>query len=289
MAVLCEGYIPVEGAEIYYREVGQGRPVIVLHGGFDLDHAYFLPDMDRLADSCRLIYYDQRGRGKSVGNVQSMSIESEMRDLDAVREYFGLDSVALLGHSWGGVLAMEYAVRHPWHVSHIILAGTGPASQEDIELYLQEWSRRSSPHEAAIRALRSGESYKAGDPKALAEWYRIYFSTTIKEPEALGRLNLDLEGFTNEMVLRGRAIEERLWIETWGTRGYNLIPKLKELTIPTLVIHGDYDFIPLETAVRIAQAMPAARLVVLKDCGHFPYLERPAEFCWAIDDFFAAP
>jgi proline iminopeptidase len=289
MTIVCEGYIPVEGAEIYYRQVGQGRPVIVLHGGFDLDHAYFLPDMDRLADSSRLIYYDQRGRGKTVGNVENISIKSEMHDLDAVREYFELESVALLGHSWGGVLAMEYAVRHPGHVSHIILVGTGPASQEDIELYLQEWSRRSSPHEEEIRALRSSESYKAGDPIALADWYRIYFSTTIKDPEALGRLNLSLEGFTNEMVLRGRAIEERLWGETWGAKGYSLIPKLKELTNPALVIHGDYDFIPLETAKRIARAMPAARLVILKECGHFPYLERPAEFCGAIDDFLAVP
>jgi proline iminopeptidase len=244
--------------------------------------------MDRLAASCRLIYYDQRGRGKSVGNVENMSIESEMQDLDSVRDYFGLESVTLLGHSWGGVLAMEYAVRHPEHVSHIILVGTGPASEEGIELYLQEWDKRSSPYGKEIQALRSSESYKAGDPKALAEWYRIYFSTTIKEPEALGRLNLSLEGFTNEMVLRGRAIEARLWDQTWGTQGYDLIPKLKELTNPTLVIHGDYDFIPVKTAERIAQAMPAARLVVLKDCGHFPYLERPTEFRGAIDDFFAA-
>src|SRR5947209_4980654 len=108
MPAVREGYIPVEGADIYYREVGQGQPIIILHGGFDLDHAYFLPDMDRLADSYRLIYYDQRGRGKSVGNVENMSIESELQDLDAVREYFGLRSVGLLGHSWGGVLVMEY-------------------------------------------------------------------------------------------------------------------------------------------------------------------------------------
>src|SRR5688500_14997326 len=65
-----DGYVPVEGAELYVREIGWGQPIVVLHGGPDFDHRYLLPDLDRLADSCRLIYYDQRGRGRSAGNVR---------------------------------------------------------------------------------------------------------------------------------------------------------------------------------------------------------------------------
>jgi proline iminopeptidase len=182
---------------------------------------------------------------------------------------------------------MEYTIRHPKRVSHVILMGTGPASHEDIKLYSQEWGRRKVPHEEEIKAIFNSVEWQEGDPRALAAWYRVYFSTTIKERQALDRLNLSLEGFTNELVLRGRAIEDRLWDETWGTKGYDLIPKLRELINPTLVIHGDYDFIPLETAAHIAQAIPGARLVVLKECGHFPYLERPEEFRTAIDDFYA--
>jgi proline iminopeptidase len=288
MTATCEGYIPVEGAELYYREVGGGKPIIVLHGGMDLDHTYFLPDLDRLADSYRLICYDQRGRGKSVGDVEEISIESEMRDLDAVREYFGVDSVALLGHSWSGVLVMEYTIHHPERVSKMILMATGPASRDDFQLYSQEWARRRASHEEELRALKNSAAYKEGDPKALAAWYRIYFSTTIKEREHLDRLNLSMEGFTKESVLRGWAIEDRLFDETWGTEGYDLIPKLKELSNPTLLIHGDYDFVPVKVASHIAQAIPRARLVVLKGCGHFPYLERPEDFHIVIDDFFAA-
>src|SRR5690242_3489218 len=85
-----EGYIPVENAALHYREIGQGQPIIILHGGPDFDHNYFLPDMDRLADSYRLIYYDQRGRGKWTRNVQpeEVTIHSEVADLERVREYF---------------------------------------------------------------------------------------------------------------------------------------------------------------------------------------------------------
>jgi proline iminopeptidase len=100
-----EGCVPVEGARLYYRDLGQGPPIIVLHGGPSLDHHYFLPDMDRLADSFRLVYYDQRGRGESAENVRSaeISILSELDDLERLRAYFKLESVAALGHSWGGL------------------------------------------------------------------------------------------------------------------------------------------------------------------------------------------
>ncbi len=108
-----EGLIPVENAGLYVREIGQGPPVVILHGGLDFDHNYLLPELDRLAGSFRLIYYDQRGRGKSAGDVQpgEVSIASEIEDLEGLRQYFRLESVVVLGHSWGGLLAMEYAIR----------------------------------------------------------------------------------------------------------------------------------------------------------------------------------
>lgn len=123
------GFVPVDKAGLYFREIGQGPPIVVLHGGPDFDLNYLLPEMDRLSAAFRLIYYDQRGRGRSAARVrpEDVSIESEARDLERVREYFQLESLAVLGHSWGGVLAMEYALRHPRRVSHLILMNTAPA------------------------------------------------------------------------------------------------------------------------------------------------------------------
>src|SRR4249919_1918713 len=94
-----EGYLAVENAELYFREIGQGRPIILLHGGPSFDHNYLLPDMDRLSDSFRLLYYDQRGRGKSARNVQpkDVTIESEIQDVESLREYFQLQSAVVLG------------------------------------------------------------------------------------------------------------------------------------------------------------------------------------------------
>jgi pimeloyl-ACP methyl ester carboxylesterase len=91
-----QGFVAVDGAELYYRDVGQGQPIIILHGGPDFDHTYLLPDMDRLADGYRLIYYDQRGRGRSTGQPADVSLASELADLDTLRQHLGLERAVLL-------------------------------------------------------------------------------------------------------------------------------------------------------------------------------------------------
>jgi proline iminopeptidase len=274
-----EGHVLTDRARLYYRAIGEGRPIIVLHGGPDFDHHYLLPEMDRLADSFRLVCYDQRGRGRSAGDVQpeDVSIVSEIEDLDAVRRHFGFDSVALLGHSWGGVLAMEYATRHPDRVSHLILVDTAPASSEDwMALRRHLPTTRATGDIERMRAIASSARYQAGDPEAEIEYYRIHFSATVRQPELLERVIGRLRThFSEQSVLTARAIEQRLYDETWRSDGYDLIPNLRALRVPTLVLHGEHDFIPVALACRIAQAMPCGLLVVLEKCGHFAYLESP--------------
>jgi pimeloyl-ACP methyl ester carboxylesterase len=164
---------------LYSRDIGQGTPIIVLHGGPDFDHSYLLPELDRLSDSFHLIYYHQRGRGRSADRVQP----------------------------------------------------------------------------------RSGATVRKGDRKAEVEFHQTGHSQV-------------------------RAIENRLMYETWSSPGYDLLPKLRSLRIPAVVIFGDQEFIPAATAVHITHAMPNARMVTLKDCGHFSYLERPAAVREHIDAFF---
>jgi proline iminopeptidase len=284
-----EGYIPADNAQLYYRDVGQGPPIILLHGGPDFDHHYLLPDMDRLADAFRLIYYDQRGRGKSAANVrpEDVSIQSETDDLDRVRQYFGLESVAVLGHSWGGLLAMEYAIRHPRRVSRLILLNPSPASHDDAMFFRQERRAKFPDDMEMLRVLASRPGYAEGDHAAEAAYYRVHYRTTLRPPELLDRLMRHLRvGATPEGIRKARAIEDRLYAETWALSDYDLLPKLTRLSIPTLVIHGDYDFVPTACSAHIAQAISEAHLVVLKDCGHFSYMERPDQVRQELTDFF---
>ncbi len=285
-----EACIPVGSAELYSRETGQGRAIIVLHGGPDFDHSYLLPELDRFADSFRLIYYDQRGRGRSAEHVQpeDVTLASDIADIEKVREYFKLDSVVLLGHSWGTVLALEYALRYPGRVSHLILMNPAPASADDYKALRKEWLENRPDDMSRRKAIADTAAYKEGDPDAVMAYYRIHFKPALAREADYEKIISRLKAsFTREGILKSRAIEARLMSESWGLPDYNLLPKLKSLNVPTLVITGDHEFIPVTTSEHIAQAIPNARLVKLKDCGHFSYLESPVALREEMDAFFS--
>jgi proline iminopeptidase len=282
--------VPVGKATLFAREIGRGRPLIVLHGGPDFDHRYFLPDMDRFADEYRLIYYDQRGRGGSAQGVQpeDVSLQSDVSDLDSVRQYFQIESAAILGHSWGAVLALEYAVRHPGRVSHLILMNPAPVSADDFARFRKERLEKLGDDLARLRAAAATPVYQDGDPDAVTAYYRIHFKPALARSEDLEKVLASLRAsFTKEGVLKARQIEDRLMNDTWLSKGYDLLPLLATLKTPTLVVYGDHDFIPAETAAaRIARALPNARLVTFDACGHFAYLECPGPVRRAMRDFF---
>ena len=281
-----EGHVRVDGAELFCRTIGEGPAIIVIHGGPDFDHTYLLPDMDRLADAYRLIYYDQRGRGRSRGalRLDELGIGTYVDDLDAVRASFGLESVALLGHSWGGIVAMHYALRHARCVSRLVLLNSAPASHADLLLTRAERLRRRAPHHERLDAIVTSAGFASGEPDAVAEFYRIDYASCFRSPELARRLNL---AWTREDILRGRAIERRLMQGLIWSDGYTLIPALAQIAAPTLVVHGARDFVPAECSARIAGAIPGASLVVLPDSGHFSYIDAPEALRQALDAFFA--
>jgi proline iminopeptidase len=262
---------------LFVDEIGDGPPVVVLHGGPDFDHTYLRPELDRLAASARLVYYDQRGRGRSAPGVQAddISIESDVADVEALRHGLGLDTVAVLGHSWGGVLAMEYATRHPEHVSHLVLMNTAPVWRDGwIALRLHLAQIRSPSAIARMRELEP--MIEAGDLNAEREYHRLHFAVTVADADLLDRIVERLRThFTSRTMRLARAIEDHLYAHTARLPGYDLRPLLRELAVPTLVLHGERDFIPIDVAREVAGAIPGARLVVVPGAGHFTYAEQP--------------
>jgi len=275
----------VAGGELYYRQVGDGRPLVVIHGGPDFDHTYLLPDFDRLSSGFRLVYYDQRGRGRWRGKVDldQIHIDTYVADLEALRRHLGLDTMAVVGHSWGAIIALHYALRHPDRTSHVVLINSAPASHADLLLMRTQRLRRHSMHKDRLTALMPG--YARGDPDAVADYYRIDFGTTFRRIEDVQRLNLK---WSRRDIQRGRAIEKRLSQGLIWSEGYSLLPALAAVRAPTLVIHGDYDFIPIECAEHIVEAIPGARFAVIPDSGHFSYIDAPDQVRHALDRFFAA-
>ncbi len=174
------------------------------------------------------------------------------------------------------MLALEYAVRYLQRVSHMILMNPAPVSNDDFQQFRKERLANLGSDADKLNAINASAAYQEGDPQAVAAYYRILFKQGFVRPQNLDKFIANLQASsTKQGVLKARAVEVQLVNDSWLLPSYNLLPQLKSLKIPTLVIYSDHDFVPATTAEHIAQAIPGARMVTLKDCGHFTYMECP--------------
>jgi proline iminopeptidase len=290
-----EQRIPAGSGSLYARDIGQGEAAIVLHGGPDFDSAYLLPDVDRLADIYRLVYFDQRGRGKSATWVRAeeVSLATDVEDIERVREHFGLEAPTLLAHSWGAVLALEYALRYPTRVSRLILMNPAPVSSADAALLRSAYTTRRGGDTERQRAIETGQAFQEGEPESVAKRYRLHFARAFATRERYESLMRTMRAAFMAQgpvgILKARAVEHRLMEDTWQQPDYDLTSRIGSLRIPALVVWGDRDFIPRAIAEQLSGALPQGRLVTIEDCGHFAYMECPAAVRMALLDFARRP
>jgi len=270
----------VPGATLRIVEVGppDAEPVVLLHGGPGASLDYLRPQMDRLADGGRrLVYYDQRGGGQSAlaPGTPYAGAATHVDDLERVRADLGVPSLRLVGYSWGALLALLYALDRPAAIARLALLAPAPADAATRGT-AQENLRRANarPEVAALRASLDLPSLASTDP---ARARRARFALAVAGYFADPRRALELTPF----LVQGRA-EEAVW-RSLGD--YDLRPRLPSLQgVPSLVVHGREDPIPVENAAAIAAAI-GARRVELDHCGHVPYVESPEPLFAALDPF----
>jgi proline iminopeptidase len=165
-----------------------------------------------------------------------------------------------------------------------------PASAADLTAFRKVYLEKIGADMERQRSIVASAAYQAGDPEAVVARYRIHFKPSLARAGDYERLMATMQAAFrsqgSEGIVKARAVEDRLMLDTWQKPGYDLLPKLRSLRIPTLVIAGDKDFFPLEVAAHIAAALPNAKLVTTRDCGHFAFLECPGEVRNALLDFF---
>ena len=260
------------------------RPVcFVLHGGPVIDHSYFRPWLDPLAAVMQLIYVDYRGTGRSRRMPHdTYTRHHTISDLDALRRHLGLAKIALFGHSHGGFLAQLYALEYPAHVSHLILAATsaytGPEHEADSEANLDQLMA-DRPDLADIIQHRR-DNPPANDAEAKARFHK-YFGIWFND-------------YDPEM---GYEIVERMIfslevLHYWNKHEaptFDLRPCLAEISAPTLVLAGSYDW---RTTVKqgqvIAEGIPNAEMIVFENSAHQLYIEEQDKFLAVVGDFIAA-
>lgn len=277
------GYVKVEEGELFYEKFGTGEPMVVLHGGPGFDHSYLMPGMLDLAKDHEVIFYDQRGSGLSLKTSlqpDRINLKHFVKDLDDLRKHFGLKKFILVGHSWGGYLAMSYAIEHPEAVSKLVLITPAPADYKGMQSFLSNVSKKTEKMDMA--ALSDYEKFKELTAEQVSDLYREFLSVYFYNPKDAEKLTLNAK---KESLESGFKVEEELSKTVTCNPTNNLFPKLRSLKVPTLVIHGDVDVIPWQTAKQTHEAIPGAKWVLLKNCGHFPYVEKPSELFKNIREF----
>lgn len=267
---------PVRGVELFERRIGSGPEVVVLHGGPGAQHDYLLPGFDRLAHHRTLVYYDQRGGGRSpVGRDVPVGWREHVHDLEALRDVWGLSQLHLAGYSWGALLALLYAIEYPTRVASLALISPGPAAYADRAGY-----------EAALAARNSTPTLKAARSALLASGLREQDAAEYQR-----RLfDLAVAGYFHDPERAQEMTPFRITFRTqqavWDSLGtdFDLHPALRGLSVPAIVLHGDDDPIPLDSARATAAALHA-EFIVIPDCGHVPYVEAPDEFVRHLDPF----
>ena len=266
----------VNGVELFERRVGEGPEVVVLHGGPGAHHDYLLPGFDSLALDRSLIYYDQRGGGRSaVGREVPVGAAEQVSDLEELRMLWGMEQLHLCGYSWGALLAMLYAIAHPGRVASLALVSPAPAvASERLTFEANLVERSSTPAIAEERAKLAASSLRDSDPESYAKrLFKLAVAGYFHDPELV-------HGLTPFRVT-GRT-QKAVW-ESLGDN-YDLRPALGELSVPALVLHGDDDPIPLDSARRTAAALKA-EFVVAPDSGHVPYVEALPLFTETLHNF----
>jgi proline iminopeptidase len=273
--------LEIRDVSLFVKVMGHGDPLVLMHGGPGLDYTT-LSSLEPLADQFTLIFYDHRANGRSTGSPESMTWENLTADAEALRESLGFDQWAVLGHSFGGQVALEYALRYPNSVSQLLLLDTcGEARwyEENAPEILGKRGYSAATVEAARRFyngdLRPDEVFPIVRKFLRAYFYRLRLRDM---PQAL------ISGIRMKMRPKAHVFAFGTLLKKWS-----VMDRLDEIEPPTLVLAGRFDFLfPPEHQAILADRLPNAQLEIVERAGHNAHAERAADVIGIVRRFIAA-
>lgn len=279
-----EGFIAVVGGRVWYRVVGEGPgiPLLTLHGGPGATHDLLEP-LAALGDERPIVFYDQLGGGRSdrPEDVTLWRVERFVQELGQVREHLGLARLHLLGHSWGSMLATDYALTRPPGLVSLVLASPPlsiPRWMEDAERL-----RRHLPPEVEA-TLRRHEAAGTTDSEeywqATLVYYRRHLTRLDPLPEALQRA---IAGFNQAVYATMWGASE--FFITGNLVDYDRTARLREISLPTLFTCGRYDEATPASTAWYQSLVPGAELTIFEESAHTPQFEEPERFLGVVRDF----
>lgn len=247
--------IEVNGIKLFYKIIGKGMPLVFLHGGLGMDHSYFLPFVESLSKNFQLIFFDFRGNGRSdAASLETYTHETFVEDTKKLIEKLGLEWVCFLGHSHGGYIALEFVLKYPNLVKKLILTDSHPGEK-----------RKLPP-----KSYKSDEDFKREVIKNLSK----SFQPKNKEE---GKKAL-------EKVIYRKDVFEKVHRDEMPK--YDVREKLSQIKTPTLIILAEHDPERFQKGSKILnQRILNSKLIIIKDSGHFPFIEKTKEFNKIVERF----
>ena len=263
-------HVPVDGKMVE-------RPVLfMLHGGPGGDHSGFKNRTAELTDVAQLVFIDHRGSGRSRdSDPSSWTLENNIDDVEALREHFGLDQVSILGSSYGGMVALGYAVRYPDKVANLVLVATSPSHHflDDAKRLIEE--RGTSEQIEACQRLWDGNFETI---EQLQEYYRLL--------SPLYSLTSTPEKFEKSWGLAIRNFQQINLGFGGFLRTFDYTEQLSSITCPTLVMGGAHDWIcPPDHSRLIAERIPRAHLKIFANSSHSIASDEPDAYLAAVRGF----
>ena len=290
-----EGFVDANGVLIYYKIIGRGAPVMIVHGGPGASHDYFLPYLLPLTRHNKLIFIDERGSGRSekLEDPAGYTVENMVEDVEGVRVALGLGKISLLGHSYGGVLAQAYALKYQQNLTRLILCSTFSSTKAINDVFVKMKENMPAELRDRINKMEAeglfghGKDYEKNrytNDYMVAAWGEGYFPYLYQnhpdanfDPLALGVTSWDL------------------YREMWGSHGEYVIDgnlasveytdRLSTIHVPTLITVGDHDESDPSMSRVMQQKIAGSKLVVLPKSGHMTFVDQPKLFLDAVEDF----
>lgn len=272
----------IDDTRLWVLEIGEGYPILLLHGGPGLDHTQFRPWMDPLADRFRLVYVDQRSQGRSdLADERTWNLHRLAEDVTALGEAMGLDGYAVLGQSFGSFVALQNAVDHG-SASHYVLMSCLPGTR---------WLDRIEQNLAMLEPPELRERIAAAwdmEPRVqtveecrqlLADQLPFHFA----EPDGEAYRSF-LEAAMNHMRFSPDVLR---WFASSDHGAIEVEDRLGEIERPVLVVAAEFDRVTVpEAGWAIAEAVPQGECVLIKNAGHMSFVEKPRAVITAVESFF---
>ena len=259
--------------------MGAVPPLLLVNGGLLYDHALLWPAMSPLGNTRQVILYDQRGRAETEPPSEPLNarIEDDADDIPALRRALGIRQWDVLGHSWGGGIAMLAAVRDLGGTRRLVTANAvGPTSSWMPQLHANVLER-ATPGDRATLARLFPAALEQPDADAHGRYSRASYSAYFVDPDFAARF-----APPSAASATGAAIAARLRRE-----GYDWNEQLRALSTPALVVHGEGDALPASVAHELSRLLPRARLSLIPNAGHMPFWEAPERFFSDVAAFLA--